>query len=393
MITAEPAIAPVDREDCGQTPACSAPGRFAALDSMRGFAALAVAFFHISALHGIVQLPLIRGSNSFVDFFFVLSGFVIAASYGGRIAAGYPIGRFMLLRIGRVWPLHLVMVGAFLVVEITVALWGRQIGLEEQAFTGLHAPGFLLRAVLLLDGFFESRVNYYNGASWSVSVELLAYILAALAYRGARRGVAALVILGWAALAAEWAAVDLPLISESVLRCVSAFGLGVGCFLLHQRWAQSRIPYATAAEVLVVAILLTYVSIAGIRNPLIPCAIPSSLVIIVLAREQGALSGLLRRAPFQWLGKVSYTVYMVHGFVVFAFMNLMLLAGRWGGFNIVERVYFPDGRRSKRIILDTIPATLLELLMIGVVLVVAEFAWRWIEEPARQWSRRTVAAM
>ena len=53
---------------------------------------------------------LLRNGGLFVDFFFVLSGFVIAATYGDRLAQGFSLLRYAVLRLGRVWPLHIVMV-------------------------------------------------------------------------------------------------------------------------------------------------------------------------------------------------------------------------------------------------------------------------------------------
>ena len=58
---------------------------FGVLDSWRGVAALLVALFHLNILSSIYSLHFIRNSYLFVDFFFVLSGFVISHSYGHRL--------------------------------------------------------------------------------------------------------------------------------------------------------------------------------------------------------------------------------------------------------------------------------------------------------------------
>lgn len=54
-----------------------------------------------------------RNAYLFVDFFFVLSGFVIASTYQERIAGGFSVWRFMLLRLGRLYPLHIAVLVAF----------------------------------------------------------------------------------------------------------------------------------------------------------------------------------------------------------------------------------------------------------------------------------------
>src|SRR5688500_8507161 len=81
--------------------------RYTVLDSWRGIAACCVVFFHFEAFSHIYDIPLVRNSFLFVDFFFVLSGFVIAANYQERLVGGFGVFRFIVLRFGRLYPLHL----------------------------------------------------------------------------------------------------------------------------------------------------------------------------------------------------------------------------------------------------------------------------------------------
>ena len=81
---------------------------FRVLDSWRGVAALLVAVFHLNILSAIYSLDFIRNSYLFVDFFFVLSGFVITHNYANRLGTLEGVGTFALRRLGRLWPLHVV---------------------------------------------------------------------------------------------------------------------------------------------------------------------------------------------------------------------------------------------------------------------------------------------
>ena len=56
------------------------PRRFVAIDSLRGICAIIVAVYHFSSNSILAALPFIKNGFLFVDFFFVLSGFVIASS-------------------------------------------------------------------------------------------------------------------------------------------------------------------------------------------------------------------------------------------------------------------------------------------------------------------------
>ena len=109
----------VDRVVTATDPATDPGGhtRFAALDSLRGVAALGVAAYHIHGDGLLFNSALVRGGWLWVDFFFVLSGFVIAASYDERLAQGFAVGRFMVLWLGRIYPLHIAVSALYLAIK------------------------------------------------------------------------------------------------------------------------------------------------------------------------------------------------------------------------------------------------------------------------------------
>src|SRR2546425_10965309 len=96
--------------------------RFIALESWRGIAACLVALFHLDAYSHLYDVPLLRNAWLFVDFFFVLSGFIIAANYQQRLLEGFGIGRFILLRLGRIYPLHFVMLALGVALKLVLLL-------------------------------------------------------------------------------------------------------------------------------------------------------------------------------------------------------------------------------------------------------------------------------
>lgn len=81
-----------------------AKARFHSLDGLRGACALTVVLMHCELMfnsgaifcHGYLA----------VDMFFMVSGFVIAASYDARFAAGLTAGRFIAARIRRLAPVY-----------------------------------------------------------------------------------------------------------------------------------------------------------------------------------------------------------------------------------------------------------------------------------------------
>jgi peptidoglycan/LPS O-acetylase OafA/YrhL len=100
---------------------------------------LCACLFHFRANGPIETADFVRGSWLFVDFFFVLSGFVIAANYRTRLITGGYLRSFFILRVGRVFPLHLFMLAAFVGTEIIGLALSSQALMMRQPFDDRHS--------------------------------------------------------------------------------------------------------------------------------------------------------------------------------------------------------------------------------------------------------------
>ena len=364
-------------------------GRFTALDSLRGIAALGVLLHHMPATNGLARLPLAEAGSLFVDLFFVISGFVIAASYGDRLAEGFSVRRFALLRLGRVVPLHLLMVAAYLALELAAWAFGSG-GLNLRApFTGLHSGGHLLRAIFLLDGYFPEKDNYYNGVSWSISIELLLYALAIAAFRARRLGLVAFYALGVVGLALQLAGINLLIVTNALERGLAGFAGGLACWHLYRRWPQ-QLPFAALLEVLSLGALLGFVWCSPLLGLPALIVFPSMAVVTVFAYQAGPISRFLTSRGWVWLGAISYSLYMVHVMVLARIADVFLLISRYTA-QPLARYSWQDGIPIKAIDLPLLPALLVQFAMVAACLLAAHFVFRLIEEPARQWSRRRAA--
>ncbi|ONG52127.1 hypothetical protein BKE38_15050 [Pseudoroseomonas deserti] len=188
-----------------QNPSALSPdGRrfFVTLDGMRGAAALAVVILHDPGF----VLPLLMPSAYLaVDFFFLLSGFVVAHAYGSRLAGGLRIGRFLRDRLIRFYPLYALglVVGA-LSGAVALALGG---GSMETVQGLLIALGTGL-AFLPSPTAHETPGTFpLNGPAWSLFFELLVNIVFAclLPFLSLRRLIA-ITLLG--AVALVWSAME-----------------------------------------------------------------------------------------------------------------------------------------------------------------------------------------
>lgn len=359
----------------------STPQRFVALDSLRGIAALFIVFYHMGPFGWLAGWTPFRSGWMLVDFFFVLSGFVIAMSYGARLAHGYPRGSFLLIRLGRVVPLHLAVVAGFTLLEFVVfrPVLGEAHGLWEW-----------VRGAFLLDAFATGAGNFYAPVSWAVGVELVLYTLAALLFGRGALGTALAILL---AAAGAWGmASHFKVFGFGFLlqRGLFDFAIGVLAWRLHRRFAalQPGTALLTAAELILVALTLWLLWLPGKNGSWVLLAAPLyAAMVLVFARDRGRLARVLHAKPFRWLGQLSFALFMVHLFWV-------ILPNRFGPgiFRALDHADWIAPVNQKYGLLSMAPplgvATAISLTLLAGALATAWLAWRYIEEPARQWTRR-----
>ena len=363
--------------------------RYVALDSLRGIAALAVAVFHIQSREGFAAWAFFRASNQFVDFFFVLSGFVIARAYGDRLAAGFPIRTFVWLRLGRIWPLHFAVLVVYIAIECALALTGLSHG-GRVPFTDTRDPWALIPSALLVQAFVMPGVGTWNTQSWSISVELGLYLMWACAWRVLGRFAVPLAVLVAVLLLATWE-IRSDVIGNQVwaMRGFGGFGLGIGvCAIERSLSGKGRDMRFGMATLIEAAVLAGLVLVVNPETSLYASDLLFAGLVLVFAFGRGWFARLLCTAPFVLLGTISYSLYMVHGFVIGRALDVLTLVQRWTGARLVQH-----GEGTMGILLTPAWTTdLLAVAMLALAVATAWLAWRWIEQPCRRWSRQWVGA-
>jgi peptidoglycan/LPS O-acetylase OafA/YrhL len=351
--------------------------RFEALDSLRGVCAILVVMFHMPVASHWRDWGLVQHGYLFVDYFFVLSGFVIAHAYSQRLMTPRDAGRFMVRRLGRVWPLHVLMLAAFIGLELA-RLW---FSIDAATpFTRDRSVEAIFTNLLLIQAFDIHPYLTWNGPSWTLSVEVGCYVVfAALLLVAPRRwrwiGVvlavvgAVMVLL----LAKRWMNTTYDL---AFPRAIYGFFLGAA---LQGIWLRIPRLKGGAATLLESAVLLTIgLFIAWATGP-VTVAVTLLFVVgvWVFAGEEGAVSRLLDTRPLVTLGRWSFSIYMVHMFVIV----VTLIVAR-------KLEWMPGGRR-----IDFGWVWLNDLFAVGLfvgIVGLALLAHRFVEIPAQRWiDRRT----
>jgi peptidoglycan/LPS O-acetylase OafA/YrhL len=168
--------------------------RFLMLDGLRGIAAICVMMYHRKLWIG--GPGVLDHAYLAVDFFFALSGFVIAQAYGGQIGRTLSFVEFSKRRIIRLFPL-----ACFGVLLGMLMVAGKMIRGEAMEFNSLVPTAVF--SLLLLPTFWENDLWPFNPPLWSIFFELfINLVYAAIALLLVRRNLLLLIILSGAALVA-----------------------------------------------------------------------------------------------------------------------------------------------------------------------------------------------
>ena len=168
--------------------------RYRLLDELRGVAAVAVLVFHIATRGGGPEL--LPNGYLAVDFFFMLSGFVIAEAYERRLLAGMTLWAFAARRLVRMAPVAMLgalLGGAYLLARHAVAPD------RSDPLGGLMAANAL--NLLVLPKLWHGRATGWelfpaNGPLWSLFFEIAINFLWATAIAGRSTRVLALLVIG-----------------------------------------------------------------------------------------------------------------------------------------------------------------------------------------------------
>ncbi|MDQ0574567.1 acyltransferase family protein [Agromyces albus] len=362
------------------------------IQALRAIAVLLVLIYHFWP----TSLP---GGYAGVDVFFVISGFLITSHLLREVTrtGTVKLGQFWARRARRLLPASLLVivvsaVGTILVAPITFwQEWFKQIG---------AAVGYVLNWLLAVDS-----VDYLaaeNKASlvqhyWSLSVEeqfylvwpLLIILGVWLARKGLARHKVLAVILAGVTIASFVASVVLTVWNPAEAYFVTPtraweFGLGgLLAFLpaLASTAARSVVAWAGFAGLLATGLLYTSATPFPGYAALLPVLATAAVIWAGVTPERWSLAQLSRFRPIQYVGDISYSLYLWHWplivLVPFALGRALSPIDSWLLFFVsfalaaITKRFVEDPGRSAELLTSRRPAFTFSLVAASMVVALA----------------------
>lgn len=284
------------------------------LDGLRGLFALFVVLFHFNvnnAPASLVNNFFVRESFIFVDFFFILSGYVITITYNDRINSGKSFLQFLKKRFIRLYPMLLFS---------TCMYWYfvRPFADKHHIFLALDTL-FLTNSTPILGT--TIGMNY---PSWSISSEMISYFAFGIcSLLAIRKNKDHLII------AINLACFGFLLYQQNYfqtgtwgfIRGLACFNLGYLIHLLATKKIKIHDYFEGVILIMILGIMYFQYHTTFKNNFALTCTqflvpIIFAFSIFVLIKTEGIISKILQTLPLQFLGKISYSLYLNQALVI-----------------------------------------------------------------------------
>lgn len=300
------------------------------MDGIRGIAALIVSVpLHYHDLYVyFANIQFGGGILSFfadwgwmmVEVFFMLSGFIFFIKYGQKISSHSISKReFFILRFSRLYPLHwltLLIIAVGILAANLLSVSAFSVHGNNNLFT------FLQNILCVQSGWLQTNFSF-NGPAWSISVEIMMYIvfytLFYYAGGGKKRFFVCLffIYLGVMMYSSGW---EGPVFNKMTGRGLLCFFIGVliGEILTRPK-NKKRENLLISASVLTVILssvliflLFKYKSGVSDMYRYFVFALALFPALFILSLRLKIITGLLSLKPLLYLGEISYSMYLTH---------------------------------------------------------------------------------
>lgn len=302
-------------------------GDIPALTALRFFAAFYISLFHVHYFSGYsfgVLDSIFASGYLAVDFFFVLSGFILAYTYVDAFnAKSVSVRKFLIKRVARIYPVHVVMllVTAFF-------LWvAKNAGLE--AMEDSLNPWNFLDNVMLVHAWHQTDGLTYNQPSWSISAEFFSYLCFPALIWGVGRwrktafSMLMLSLVCFLLIQSVFLYFGIMLSKSSydygIIRIVPEFVFGISIYFFFLQYRYDRNIRVVLLSIFSVITVFLYVG----HLDMFVIPLFGAVIYFLADAQRNGTEVWLDHPVWVYLGKISYSFYMVHYCILLCLMYLL----------------------------------------------------------------------
>lgn len=360
------------------------------LTPLRAIAAMAVVVFHLNEISIVFvtqqQSMLLRKCYMMVDLFFIMSGFIMLHVYGESFSKAVnwkSFAKFIKARFARLYPLH------FFLLLVLVILYFPP-SADNPILTRINSFGAIISNLLLIQSFGLHDIFTWNVPSWSISAEWWAYmVFPFLAVSLAKNKRIAIILITLLAITIYFFILyllprtnpftpEVPYLDHDLdvtfdfgfLRGLAGFMMGMITYIAYQNKKINQI-FAKDIVALGCIVVLLIAMHFGLNDSIyIPLFM---LLVLCFSTNESYLAKICKLKPLQYLGDISYSIYMVHFLLLFTIGDFII---------------------NKMILLSIVPEThrvpfftgiMISILFLLIVIFVSSITYFLIEKPCRKW--------
>ncbi len=348
-------------------------GRYSSIDAFRGFLAVGVFIHHSAVWHqfihsGVWEVPKANlfsqfGSTS-VSFFFMITAFLFVGKLLDSQEKDFDWAKYFISRIFRIAPLYYFTFSIILVLVLASSGWQIQDSLFKLFLSISSWMTFLVVKSLIINGFELTRqVN--AGVVWSLAIEWVFYmalpLLSLLILK--RKPSKKLLLVCGLFVGVYFAGHGF---GEFYWHIVQSFAGGALAAYLLRRTDLSKVLVQRKFSFLVLGLIPLALLYDSSEYFICKCLLITAFVIIALGND---MFGLLRLNSLKLLGDISYSIYLIHGILLFI---------------TYYSIYGVDNAK----LLSIEHYSTIILLLTRLLVTISYLSYRWIEKPGIDYGKK-----
>lgn len=345
------------------------------LETLRGIFALVIVLHHLKIETFIQNSKIILNGALVVDFFFVLSGFVISLNYISKINSKQDLFNFQKKRFLRLYPLHLLTLFIFIIIEIIKVIIDKYTSLEltYAPFDGFNNYYSLVANFFLIHGWYGWS---FNLPSWSISTEFYTYLIFGLLILFVNKRLFSFIFLIMLSLI-------IFILNNSGLnfldnfiyptRCIYSFFIGVITYLIFNKFRKYSSSLISLLFIIVSISFIYFSDYFVLNNKYIiaPILFGVTIFFITNLNKNLFLYKILSNKFTVYLGSISYGIYMIHFGMVWFFRQFSRF------------VLDVDQNNENFLLFNAYVGELLTLLFIIILIFISHLSLKYFEQRFR----------